>query len=173
VRSTCTCTLTCSQAGQLGGGVSLCLRGPHEMGWESWGGGDFRERVGRLLWGEKVRSIGELLHSVHASLRTHLTFSTKSKFFLCFFGSFCRLLCVHSRARLLLLLEHIDIGRLMPHHSGGMCCWGVSRPTPDGQPLTILTMNSNHAGTKLRQLPRAFYLLVSHFDNLTCDIGLH
>ena len=41
------------QAGQLGGGLSVCIKTPHDLGWEQWGADPWREKVGRALWGEK------------------------------------------------------------------------------------------------------------------------
>ena len=35
--------LRASSAGQMGGGLSVCMKPPHEMGWEQWAGGRFRE----------------------------------------------------------------------------------------------------------------------------------
>ena len=46
-----------SAAGQLEGGVSLCLRLPHEMGWEPYARGGFRHVVGKELWGEKAADV--------------------------------------------------------------------------------------------------------------------
>eukprot|EP01043_Picozoa_sp_COSAG02_P001349 COSAG02_NODE_28_length_51367_cov_70.053932_37_plen_137_part_00 len=39
-----------SNVGQLGGGVSICLASPVELG---WGTKDFPQRVGKELWGSK------------------------------------------------------------------------------------------------------------------------
>ena len=49
--------LRASTGGQLGGGVSVCKTPPHEMGWEQWGGGDWRETLGKKLWGEKWQEV--------------------------------------------------------------------------------------------------------------------
>ena len=49
--------LRASTAGQLEGGVSLCLRLPHEMGWEPYARGGFRNIVGQKLWGEKAADV--------------------------------------------------------------------------------------------------------------------
>eukprot|EP00964_Phaeocystis_antarctica_P151233 scaffold118789_cov36-Phaeocystis_antarctica.AAC.1 len=49
--------LRASIVGQLGGGVSVCKKPPHEMGWEQWGGGEWRETLGKKLWGEKWREV--------------------------------------------------------------------------------------------------------------------
>ena len=42
-----------ARAGQLGGGVSVCVTSPVEFGWEAHQGGDFRKNVGLALWGSK------------------------------------------------------------------------------------------------------------------------
>ena len=49
--------LRASTVGQLNGGVSVCKQPPHEMGWEQWGGGEWRETLGKKLWGEKWREV--------------------------------------------------------------------------------------------------------------------
>ena len=49
--------LRASTAGHLNGGVSVCKQPPHEMGWEQWGGGEWRETLGKKLWGEKWREV--------------------------------------------------------------------------------------------------------------------
>lgn len=51
--------LRASAAGQLGGGLSICLAPPHELGWEQWGKGEFRAAVGKALWGEKWADVLE------------------------------------------------------------------------------------------------------------------
>ena len=45
--------LRASNVGQLGGGVSICLTSPVEMGWCKYGEGSFPEAVGNALWGSK------------------------------------------------------------------------------------------------------------------------
>ena len=45
--------LRASTAGQHGSGLSFCLSPPHVLGWEPYCGGQFREMVGKALWGEK------------------------------------------------------------------------------------------------------------------------
>jgi hypothetical protein len=45
--------LRASNVGQLGGGVSICLTSPVEMGWCKYGEGSFPEAVGKALWGSK------------------------------------------------------------------------------------------------------------------------
>lgn len=42
-----------STVGQLGGGVSICLTSPVELGWCEYAGGSFTEAVGAALWGSK------------------------------------------------------------------------------------------------------------------------
>ena len=49
--------LRASTAGQLEGGVSLCRLLPHEMGWEPYARGGFRNVVGQKLWGEKAADV--------------------------------------------------------------------------------------------------------------------
>ena len=49
--------LRASTGGQLGGGVSVCKTPPHKMGWEQWGGGLWRETLGKKLWGEKWQEV--------------------------------------------------------------------------------------------------------------------
>ena len=49
--------LRASMVGQLDGGVSLCLRLPHDMGWAPYGRDAFRTTVGRALWGEKAGDV--------------------------------------------------------------------------------------------------------------------
>jgi len=50
--------LRASTGGQLGGGVSVCKTPPHEMGWEEWGGGLWRETLGKkLCWGKKWQEV--------------------------------------------------------------------------------------------------------------------
>ena len=48
-----------STAGQMGGGVSVCLTPPHALGWGQWGKGEFRATVGKALWGEKWADVLE------------------------------------------------------------------------------------------------------------------
>ena len=48
-----------SSAGQMGGGLSVCLAPPHALGWAQWGKGDFRATVGKALWGEKWKDVLE------------------------------------------------------------------------------------------------------------------
>ena len=45
--------LRASNVGQLGGGVSICLTSPVEMGWCKYGEGSFFEALGKALWGSK------------------------------------------------------------------------------------------------------------------------
>lgn len=49
--------LLASTAGQLEGGVSLCRKLPHEMGWEPYARGGFRNIVCKELWGEKAADV--------------------------------------------------------------------------------------------------------------------
>jgi hypothetical protein len=49
--------LRASKEGQLGGGLSVCVTPPHELGWEQWGDGQWRATLGRALWGEKWENI--------------------------------------------------------------------------------------------------------------------
>ena len=49
--------LRASDVGQLGGGLSVCTKGPHELGWEQYGRGSFRATVGSELWGEKAADV--------------------------------------------------------------------------------------------------------------------
>lgn len=42
-----------SVVGQGGGGFFVCSVGPHELEWEQYQSGNFRQRTGRELWGEK------------------------------------------------------------------------------------------------------------------------
>ena len=46
-----------STVGQLGGGVSVCLISPVELGWAKFGGAEFAKRVGKNLWGSKWREV--------------------------------------------------------------------------------------------------------------------
>eukprot|EP01046_Picozoa_sp_COSAG06_P015371 COSAG06_NODE_982_length_11218_cov_22.274845_1_plen_1477_part_00 len=46
-----------STVGQLGGGVSVCLTSPVELGWTKFSGGRFAKRVGEALWGSLWRQI--------------------------------------------------------------------------------------------------------------------
>ena len=39
------------------GGVSFCVAPPHELGWEQYGGGSFRDTVGKALWGAKAKEV--------------------------------------------------------------------------------------------------------------------
>jgi len=48
--------LRASRRGQGGGGVSVVTKSPAELGWEN-GAGDFRENVGKALWGEKFKDV--------------------------------------------------------------------------------------------------------------------
>lgn len=49
--------LRASQVGQGGGGLSVSTHGPSKFAWSKEGGGDFRETVGRSLWGEKFKDV--------------------------------------------------------------------------------------------------------------------
>ena len=49
--------LRASDQGQLGGGLSVCKSSPHKLGWEQWGGGRWREGVGKALWGSKWQDV--------------------------------------------------------------------------------------------------------------------
>eukprot|EP01047_Picozoa_sp_COSAG01_P060215 COSAG01_NODE_7348_length_3242_cov_1.709513_1_plen_437_part_00 len=51
--------LRAASEGQGGGGLYVCDCGPHELGWEQWQGGDFREITGKELYGEKWREVLE------------------------------------------------------------------------------------------------------------------
>ena len=46
-----------STVGQGGGGFFVCNVGPHELEWEQYQGGSFRERTGRELWGENWKTL--------------------------------------------------------------------------------------------------------------------
>ena len=46
-----------STQGQLGGGVSVCLTSPVDLGWTRFGGEAFAKRVGEALWGSKWREV--------------------------------------------------------------------------------------------------------------------
>lgn len=46
-----------STVGQGGGGVSVTIVGPHELGWDKFQGGDFRKSTGEALWGEKANDL--------------------------------------------------------------------------------------------------------------------
>eukprot|EP01043_Picozoa_sp_COSAG02_P062389 COSAG02_NODE_8596_length_2510_cov_2.997097_1_plen_805_part_10 len=46
-----------STAGQLGGGVSVCLTSPVDLGWTKFGGATLAKRVGQALWGSKWREV--------------------------------------------------------------------------------------------------------------------
>ena len=48
-----------STVGQGGGGFFVCSVGPHELGWQQYQGGGFREKTGRELWGEKWENLLE------------------------------------------------------------------------------------------------------------------
>ena len=68
--------LRASTVGQLNGGVSLCKRRPHEMHWEQYARGGFRDAVGQGLWGEKKGDV--LLGGVDAD-KLDLFFVVKLK----------------------------------------------------------------------------------------------
>ena len=51
--------LRASTAGQHGGGLSICLTGPHLLNWEPYSGGKFRATIGKSLWGEKWQNVLE------------------------------------------------------------------------------------------------------------------
>ena len=51
--------LRASAGGQLGGGLSVCITPPDELGWDKYMQGPFRENVGKALWGEKWESVLE------------------------------------------------------------------------------------------------------------------
>eukprot|EP01043_Picozoa_sp_COSAG02_P042922 COSAG02_NODE_3692_length_6376_cov_17.973395_5_plen_917_part_00 len=57
-----------SSVGQLGGGVSICLASPTELGWAKHGGYDFAKKVGEQLWGSKWYEVmpGEPTENDHA-----------------------------------------------------------------------------------------------------------
>ena len=46
--------LRASKGGQAGGGLSICVKMPHELGWDRRRGGNFLKNVGKELWGEKA-----------------------------------------------------------------------------------------------------------------------
>ena len=48
-----------STVGQGGGGVYVASAGPHQLDWEQYQGGKFRETTGRALWGEKWHELLE------------------------------------------------------------------------------------------------------------------
>jgi hypothetical protein len=56
--------LRASKEGQLGGGLFMCKKPPHEMGWDKYGGPTWREGVGKELWGTKWEEV--LLGRPHA-----------------------------------------------------------------------------------------------------------
>ena len=68
--------LRASTVGQLNGGLSLCKRRPHEMHWEQYARGGFRDAVGQALWGEKKGDV--LLGGVDAD-KLDLFFVVKLK----------------------------------------------------------------------------------------------
>jgi len=49
--------LRASKVGQLGGGLSLCKLPPHELGWDKYGGPQWRSTIGKALWGEKAEDV--------------------------------------------------------------------------------------------------------------------
>jgi hypothetical protein len=49
--------LRASVAGQLNGGLSVCVSNMSEMKWEQWAGNRFREQVGKELWGTKWKDL--------------------------------------------------------------------------------------------------------------------
>jgi hypothetical protein len=49
--------LRAAKAGQGGGGLYVSGVGPHNLGWEQYQSGTFREETGKLLWGEKWRDV--------------------------------------------------------------------------------------------------------------------
>ena len=49
--------LRASVAGQLNGGLSVCLANMSELSWQQWSGNRFREQVGRELWGAKWKDL--------------------------------------------------------------------------------------------------------------------
>ena len=51
--------LRASKVGQLGGGLSVCTEAPHDLGWNKYGKGPWRENVGRALWGERWQNVLE------------------------------------------------------------------------------------------------------------------
>jgi hypothetical protein len=48
-----------SKVGQGGGGVYVSSAGPHQLDWEQYHGGKFRETTGKALWGEKWEELLE------------------------------------------------------------------------------------------------------------------
>jgi len=49
--------LRASRQGQLAGGLYVCSTWPTKLGWEPFGGGQFRETVGKTLWGQKWQEV--------------------------------------------------------------------------------------------------------------------
>lgn len=49
--------LRASTVGQLGGGLSVCLDGPHKFGWDRYGGKTFYTNIGKALWGSKWKNV--------------------------------------------------------------------------------------------------------------------
>lgn len=39
---------------QAGGGLSICVEMPHQLGWDKHRGGEFLATVGKKLWGDKA-----------------------------------------------------------------------------------------------------------------------
>ena len=56
--------LRASKEGQKGGGLFMCKKPPHEMGWDKYGGPAWREGVGKKLWDTKWEEV--LLGGQHA-----------------------------------------------------------------------------------------------------------
>ena len=56
--------LRASKEGQKGGGLFMCKKPPHEMGWDKYGGPTWREGVGKKLWDTKWEEV--LLGGPHA-----------------------------------------------------------------------------------------------------------
>mmetsp|Transcript_32119 Transcript_32119/g.95847 ORF Transcript_32119/g.95847 Transcript_32119/m.95847 type:complete len:314 (+) Transcript_32119:87-1028(+) len=46
--------LRASKVGQAGGGLSICVEMPHQLGWDKHRGGEFLATVGKKLWGDKA-----------------------------------------------------------------------------------------------------------------------
>eukprot|EP01049_Picozoa_sp_SAG25_P004467 SAG25_NODE_282_length_10426_cov_27.226784_6_plen_818_part_00 len=49
--------LRAAKVGQGGGGLYVCDCGPHELGWDQWQSGPFREIAGKELYGQKWREV--------------------------------------------------------------------------------------------------------------------
>merc|ERR1712048_760254 len=51
--------LRASKMGQGGGGLSVCKVSPSQVGWEAYGSGEWRQTVGKALFGQKWETVLE------------------------------------------------------------------------------------------------------------------